>query len=213
MGNKTNSQIVGAVSTAAMLSIAGYIAAQIFADITSLKIAFVAGLSVDGGTFVYPLTFTLRDMIHKSMGKDMARKVIITAGAINVFMALLFSFVIWLPADPTWILQTEFATILGPVWRIVMASILAEIVSELIDTEAYQFWMDKVTKKYQWSRVLFSNALSIPIDSILFCFVAFYGLMPIAVVWSIVVANMLVKGAMTLISIPGIYLVKGERQG
>lgn len=212
MGNKTN-QIAGTVSTVAMLSIAGYIAAQIFADITSLKIAFVAGLSVDGGTFIYPLTFTLRDMIHKSMGKDMARKVIITAGAINVFMALLFSFVIWLPADPTWTLQTEFATILGPVWRIVMASILAEIVSELIDTEAYQFWMDKVTKKYQWSRVLFSNALSIPIDSIVFCFTAFYGLMPIAVVWSIVVANMLVKGAMTLISIPGIYLVKGERQG
>jgi hypothetical protein len=198
------------LSTIAMLSVAGYIAAQILADITSLKIAIVAGLAIDAGTFIYPFTFTLRDMIHKSWGRAMARKVIVTAGVINLFMAALFTFVIWLPADPSWTLQNEFVTILGPVWRIVIASILAEVISELIDTEAYQFFVNKVTRKYQWARVLFSNGLSIPVDSVAFAFVAFYGLMPVGVVWAIALSNVLVKGAMTLISLPGIYMVKDE---
>ena len=196
----------------AMLSVAGYIAAQILADITSTKIAIIGGLAIDGGTFIYPFTFTLRDMVHKAWGKVIARKVILTAAVINLIMAGLFQFVIWLPADPSWGLQAEFATILGPIWRIVLASILAEVISELIDTEAYEFWVNKITKKHLWGRVLFSNSLSIPIDSLVFCFVAFYGLLPLAVVWSIVLANVLVKFAMTLISIPGIYLTPGERE-
>jgi len=195
-----------------MFSVAGYITSQILADITSTKIALINSLSIDGGTFIYPLTFTLRDMVHKAWGKKIARQLIVTAGAINLFMALLFQFIIWLPADPSWGLQEQFATILGPLWRIVFASILAEIVSELIDTEAYQFFIDKISKKFQWARVLFSNALAIPIDSIVFAMVAFAGVLPMSVVGSIIIANIIVKGLMTIISIPGIYLVPGERK-
>jgi len=200
-----------ALTTIAMLSVAGYISAQIFADISSTKIAMVAGLAIDGGTFVYPFTFTLRDMIHKAWGKAMAKKVVLTAGAINLLMALFFSFIIWLPADPTWGFQAEFETILGPLWRIVIASILAEVISELIDTEAYSFFINRISKKFQWGRVLFSNALSIPIDSVVFGLIAFVGDLPIEVVISIIISNILVKGLMTIFSIPGIYLVKTER--
>lgn len=197
---------------APMLSVAGYIAAQILADIGSIKIAYLANMSIDAGTFIYPFTFTLRDMVHKTWGKAMARAVIITAGVINLLMALFFQFIISLPADQSWGLQDQFATILGPVWRIVIASIIAELVSELVDTEAYSFFVKKITQRYQWGRVLFSNSLSIPLDSIAFSFVAFYGILPTEVVWSIVLSNVLVKGLMTIISIPGIYLIPGNRQ-
>jgi queuosine precursor transporter len=198
------------ISTIAMLSIVSYIAAQILSDVSSLKIASFMGLSIDAGTFIYPFTFTIRDLIHKIWGKAMARKIIITAAVINLFMALFFQFVIWLPSDPSWGLQDQFATILGPVWRIVIASILAEVISELVDTEAYQYFIDKISKKFQWARVLFSNFIAIPLDSLIFSFVAFYGQLPIEVVWSIVVANILVKGAFTLLSLPLIYLTKDE---
>jgi queuosine precursor transporter len=198
------------ISTIAMLSIVSYIAAQILSDVSSLKIASFMGLSIDAGTFIYPFTFTIRDLIHKIWGKAMARKIIITAAVINLFMALFFQFVIWLPSDPSWGLQDQFATILGPVWRIVIASILAEVISELVDTEAYQYFIDKISKKFQWARVLFSNFIAIPLDSLIFSFVAFYGQLPIEVVWSIVLANILVKGAFTLLSLPLIYLTKDE---
>lgn len=196
------------LTQAGVLVIAAYIATQILADIGSLKIALVAGFSIDGGTFIYPLTFTLRDMVHKLLGRRAARTVIVVAGVINLLMAAYFAFLSNLTPDPTWPLQNAFASVLTPVWRIVVASIAAELASELLDTEIYHVWVTRVTQRYQWTRVLVSNSFSIPLDSFIFCWGAFGGVLPVAVVWSIFWANVLVKGLTTLVSLPGIYLVK-----
>jgi uncharacterized integral membrane protein (TIGR00697 family) len=197
------------MATQAIIVIAAYVAAQMLADVTSLKIVFFAGLSMDAGTFVYPITFTLRDLVHKTVGAKGARALIITAAIINLVMAGLFWFVSWLPGDSAIGPQTEFATVLSPVWRIVVASIIAEVVAELTDTEIYRLWV-RTTRRYQWLRVLFSNAVSVPLDSLLFCWIAFGGRMPAGVVWSIVLANILLKGATTFLSLPLIYVVRGQ---
>ena len=196
------------IASAAIVVISVYIAAQLLSDIGSLKIAWIAGFSIDAGTFIYPLTFTLRDLVHKQLGKAAARTVIILAAVINLFMAVFFQFAAWLPQDPSWGLGKEFATILGPVWRIVIASIIAEVISEMIDTEVYHFWVSRITRRYQWTRVLTSNTISIPIDSLIFCWGAFGLALPNAVVWSIFSANVIIKGFVTLISLPAIYLVR-----
>jgi hypothetical protein len=190
-----------------ILIVAAYVAAQMLSDVLSLKIALVAGFSIDVGTVIYPFTFTLRDLVHKSLGRAAARTVIVAAAVINLLMAGLFAFAVWLPPDPTWPLQGEFAAVLTPVWRIVVASIVAEIVSEFTDTEIYHLWITRVTRHYQWARVLVSNAISVPLDSLIFCWGAFAGQLPGVTVWSIFWANVLVKGAVTLLSLPGIYLV------
>lgn len=193
--------------TAAILVSVLYVAAQMMSDIASLRIVMIAGYSIDAGTFIYPLTFTLRDMVHKVAGIKAARILIFAAAGINIIMALFFRVVSLLPPDLTIGPQEEFGMVLSPIWRIVAASIIAEVVSELIDTEGYRFWVEKVTKKYQWVRVLFSNLLSIPIDSFLFSFLAFWKLFPTSIVISIFFSNMIIKGITTLVSIPGIYLV------
>lgn len=185
-----------------------YVTAQIFADITSLRILMIAGFSIDGGTLVYPLTFTLRDLIHKTAGKEVARLLIFSAAAINLVMAGLFYLVAQLPADMGVGPQIEFGNVLAPVFRIVLASIIAEVVAELIDTEVYHWWVQKFGKGQQWMRVVSSNAVSVPVDSALFCAIAFVGVLPGSVVWSIFTANIIVKGAVTVVSIPGIYAVK-----
>jgi uncharacterized integral membrane protein (TIGR00697 family) len=181
------------------------------ADIASLQIVFVAGFSIDAGTFIYPLTFTLRDMVHKVAGIKIARILILAAAGVNIFMALFFRFVAFLPPDLAVGPQIEFGALLSPVWRIVLASITAEVIAELIDTETYRIWVEKVTRRHQWARVVVSNSISIPVDSFLFSFLAFWGTMAPAIVISIFVSNMIIKGLTTLISIPGIYLVKERR--
>jgi hypothetical protein len=191
--------------------VAAYVAAQMMADVLSLKIATVAGLSVDAGTFIYPFTFTLRDLVHKLLGRSAARAVILAAGAVNILMAALFRFAAWLPPDPTWPLQREFSALLTPVWRIVVASIVAEIVSEFADTEIYHLWVTRVTHRFQWARVLISNSFSLPLDSLVFAWGAFGGQYASATVWSIFLSNVIVKGAVTLVSLPGIYLVPETR--
>lgn len=203
--NNTNKNTDIALSS--MIIIASYFLAQILADIGSLKITALGPLSFDAGTLIYPFTFTLRDLIHKKLGKKTAQRMILLCAGANLIMAGFFALVASLPADPTWDLQIAFAAVLGPVWRIVVASIIAEIISELIDTEVYQFWVSKITTKHQWARVLVSNAVSVPIDSIIFALIAFSGVLPQETVWLIIWANIGIKGIVTIFSIPLIYLV------
>ena len=204
----SNQKQLSTIPTVGIIVISLYIAAQLLSDIASLKITLIAGFSMDAGTFIYPLTFTIRDLVHKRLGKQVARTVIVIAAGINLCMALFFQFTAWLPQDPSWGLGREFSAVLGPVWRIVIASIVADVISELIDTEIYHLWQNRITEKYQWMRVLSSNTVSIPVDSLIFCWGAFGFSLPHDVVWSIFFANVIVKGAVTIVSLPSIYLVK-----
>lgn len=190
----------------AVIVISAYIAAQMLADITAVRIVLIAGLSIDAGTIVYPITFTLRDLAHKLLGASATRTLIISAAAINVAMAVIFWLVAVLPADPQVGPQAAFGQVLAPVWRIVVASIIAETLSELTDTEIYSWWVRR-TRRYQWGRVLFSNAISVPLDSVIFVTIAFYQTVPDPVLISILISNILVKTAVTLFSLPTIYLV------
>lgn len=206
-----------AFSRAAIIATAAYVGAQMIADIASLKIGVVAGLAVDMGTFVYPATFTLRDVVHKTLGKRNAQTLIVTAAAINLIMAFYLAWAARVPSDPTWGLGDSFSAILGPIWRIVLASIIAEVVSELLDTEMYHWFVTRVTTRYQWARVLTSNAVSVPIDTLIFTVIAFGPLpgladdplsLPWATVWQIFLFNLAVKFGVTLISLPLIYTTK-----
>ncbi len=191
---------------AAVLVTAAYIGAQMLSDIASLKIGVVAGFAVDMGTFIYPLTFTLRDVVHKILGKRNAQALILAAGVINLLMAAYLMWAASVPSDPAWGLGEAFQAILAPVWRIVLASIVAEVFSELTDTEIYHWWVTKVTRRHQWARVLVSNSVSVPIDNALFAVGAFGWSLPWEVVWQIFLFNLVVKYAMTLLSLPLIYL-------
>lgn len=196
MENK--SDVLGTLARRAIILAAVYIAAQMLSDIASLKIGLVAGFAVDMGTFIYPITFTLRDVVHKVLGKKNAQLLILIAAGINLTMAGYLMWAASVPGDPDWGLATEFSAILAPVWRIVIASILAEVVSEMLDTEIYAWFVEKITRRYQWARVLTSNSLSVPVDNLIFAVGAFGWLLPWTVVWQIFFFNLIVKYCVTL---------------
>lgn len=189
-----------------------FVAAQLIANIASLRIVMVGDFSIDAGTLIYPLTFTLRDLVHKVAGIVAARAVIVVSALVNLLMAGIFAIVAVMPADLLVGEQTEWSTVLSPAWRLVAASILAMVIAELIDTEVYRLWVKKFAGKWQMGRVLSSNAISVPIDSLVFSFVAFGGDLPIEVVWAIVISNILVKGITSLLTAPAIYLVRPSEE-
>ena len=121
----------------AIAAVGAYVGAQVIADVTSLKIGDVAGRAVDMGTFIYPITFTLRDVVHKALGKRAARTLVLTAAVVNLFMAFYLQWAARAPTDVSYPLGAEFQAVLAPLWRITIASIVAEVVSELVDTEVY----------------------------------------------------------------------------
>lgn len=206
--SKKKSGLVPMLSLSAMLAISMYIAFQIFADILSTKITLLPllNLAVDGGTIIYPLTFTVRDFVHKTLGKKIARQVVIMAGILNVIMVGLFWLIGKLPADVSWGYQEAYMSILMPVARITLASIIAEVFSELIDTEIFS----RIYKKFGQKdilAVLVSNGVALVVDSFIFGFIAFTGALPMEVVWQIILANVLIKGVMSLLSAPIIKLI------
>ncbi len=198
------------MTTAAILAVSAYIAAQMLSDVASLKIGTVFGLAVDMGTFIYPVTFTLRDLVHRSLGRRGARVLVLSAGAINLLMAAYLQWAASVAGDASWGLAREFSAVLAPVWRIVLASIAAEVVSELADTEMYHWFVTHVTRRHAWARVLVSNSVSVPVDNLIFCLGAFAGSLPWTVVGQIFGMNLAVKYAVTVLSIPMIYMIGEE---
>ncbi len=183
-----------------------YVSFQVIANVLSTKIALLPFLNwpIDGGTIIYPLTFTLRDFVHKTLGKKISRRIVVLAGAVNLLAFLLFWVIGKIPSDPSWAYQEAYQNILMPVGRIVAASIAAQIISELVDTEIFSLVYRRMS---DISAVIFSNGVALVVDSLIFSLIAFAGSLPWLVVGQIVITNILVKLAMSLLSSPAIKLV------
>ena len=211
----TATPLLSPVTRLAVAAVGAYVGAQVIADVTSLKIGTFTGRAVDMGTFIYPITFTLRDVVHKALGKRAARTLVLTAAVVNVFMALYLQWAAKAPSDASYALGSEFSAVLAPLWRITMASIVAEVLSELADTEVYHWFVTRVTTRHQWARVAVSNAVSVPIDNVVFAVGAFGALpglqhhaltLPWDVVWDIFLVNLTIKALVSACSLPLIYL-------
>ena len=191
------------------LLIALYVACEIIANITANKPVSIFGLAAPGGVFIYAITFTLIDLVNERLGKVGARRVVFAAFAANLLFALYGSLIVALPAPPYFTNQEAFAAVLGSTPRIVGASLLAYIVSSLIDVEVFAFWKERL-RGPKWARVVASNAVSTLIDSAIFVAAAFSGIMPLL---PLIGGQYLVKMAVTVASIPLIYATHASAKG
>ena len=201
-----------------------YLFFSLAGNIAATKVTYFGSLVMDAG-FIYSLTFTWRDLIHKQLGQKAAITTIWLAAAINLLAALYFQLVVLLPAQGDWASsggQTAWAFLFGiinssgPGWqsifslqmRIVLGSILTALLAELIDTKVYQLWTIGARRMWpQWTRVFASNAVSIPVDSILFPLIAFTGIVGIDALGQMIWTNIIVKAIISLLVFWTIYLV------
>ncbi len=118
------------------------------------------------GTVFFAAVFTLRDRIHR-YGLNWVYGAIALALLVNLVAA--------------WYLETPS--------RFIIASFLSILASELTDTAVFHR-----LRAHSWARrVLTSNAISVPLDSILFTLIAFLGVMSTQEMIEIVWADVLVK--------------------
>ncbi|MDP2728446.1 MAG: queuosine precursor transporter [Dehalococcoidia bacterium] len=169
-----------------------------------IGIVAVLGMVVPAAVFIYALTFTLLDLINEVLGKDGARRVIYAAIAANLLLAAYVQLAVALPPADFYQGQDAFAGVLGATPRIVLASLTAYLISSLIDAEVFAWWKQRVGR-FRWTRVLVSNAVSTLVDSALFVSLAFWGILPVL---PLIQGQYAVKMAVTIVSIPLIYLVK-----
>jgi uncharacterized PurR-regulated membrane protein YhhQ (DUF165 family) len=121
---------------------------------------------VSVGTLVFGITFTQRDRVHR-FGRKPVYLMILIAAVGMVFESLF----------------------LGVEWRIIIASFIAIVLSETADTEVYH----KLLRRSWLQRVIGSNLVSIPLDSILFNLIAFAGVFAPAMLTAIIFGEIVAK--------------------
>ncbi len=187
-----------------------YLFFSLAGNIAATKVTYFGGLVMDAG-FIYSLTFTWRDLIHKQLGQKAAITTIWLSAAVNLLAALYFQLVVLLPAQTDWANaggQVAWEFLFSLQMRIVLASILTALVAELIDTKVYQIWTRSGREKWpQWTRVFASNSISIPVDSLMFPIIAFAGVLGVESLQQMVWTNIIVKALVTALVFWTIYLV------
>jgi uncharacterized integral membrane protein (TIGR00697 family) len=187
-----------------------YLFFSLAGNIAATKVTYFGGLVMDAG-FIYSLTFTWRDLIHKQLGQKAAITTIWLSAAVNLLAALYFQLVVMLPAQTDWASaggQIAWEFLFSLQMRIVLASILTALIAELIDTKVYQLWTRDGREKWpQWTRVFVSNSVSIPVDSLMFPIIAFAGVLGMEGLQQMVWTNIIVKAIVTALVFWTIYLV------
>jgi uncharacterized integral membrane protein (TIGR00697 family) len=187
-----------------------YLFFSLAGNIAATKVTYFGGLVMDAG-FIYSLTFTWRDLIHKQLGQKAAVTTIWLSAAVNLLAALYFQLVVLLPAQTDWANsggQIAWEFLFSLQMRIVLASILTALIAELIDTKVYQLWTRGGREKWpQWTRVFASNSVSIPVDSLIFPIIAFAGVVGAEGLQQMVWTNIIVKAIVTILVFWTIYLV------
>jgi len=187
-----------------------YLFFSLAGNIAATKVTYFGGLVMDAG-FIYSLTFTWRDLIHKQLGQKVAITTICLSAAVNLLAALYFQLVVLLPAQTDWANsggQIAWEFLFSLQMRIVLASILTALIAELIDTKVYHLWTRGGREKWpQWTRVFASNSVSIPVDSLLFPIIAFAGVLGAEGLQQMVLTNIIVKALVTALVFWTIYLV------
>ncbi len=153
-----------------------FVAGLISANLLGSKVTTILGITMSVGIFAYPLTFLMTDAIGEVYGKKKAMQVVYAALIAQVFVLLLTWISVVLPAADRYAFNAEYTTIFGGSIRMIIASLIAFIVAQLHDVWAFEFWRKKTGGKYLWLRNNASTFVSQAIDTLLFMFIAFYGI-------------------------------------
>lgn len=95
--------------------------------------------------------------------------------ASQLLIAMLIQVSIITPAATFWSLQTEYQTVLSVSGRVIVASLVAFSISQVLDIVVYQKLKDWSQGRWLWLRSNSSTYLGQAIDSIVFVTIVFYG--------------------------------------
>lgn len=139
-----------------------------FGDI-SLPLVF------DGGVFLFPLAYVLGDVIAEVYGLKATRRAIFTAFGLALVASLTILTVQISPAADGWENQEAFAAVLGFVPRIVAASLVAFLAGQLVNAWVLDRLRRRTSGRFLRTRLIGSTIAGQLIDTILFCTIAFAG--------------------------------------
>lgn len=150
--------------------------------------------------FTYPIV----DCICELWGKKIARQTLWIGLSCQLLVAIIIQLSIMVSPSPYWHRQNEYQTILSVSGSVVLASILAFSLSQILDIFVYQKIKEWSKGKWLWLRSNISTYLGQIIDSSIFVMIVFYSSpQKLDILMGSVIVKIILSFAMT----PLVYLI------
>jgi len=147
----------------------------ILSNIGASKGVAIGPVITDGGFFLFPLAYILGDVISEVYGFKVARKAIITSFALSVFASLCYWVIIALPGFDDEYGSSKQAALegaLGTVPQIVLASLLAFLAGQNINSWILVKMKARTGERSLWARIMGSSVAGEFVDTLIFCSIA-----------------------------------------
>ncbi len=184
-----------------------FVAVLMISNTTAGKLIEVGPLAVSAALIIFPLSYILGDVLTEVYGYRAARKVVWSGFAALALMSLAYWIIQILPGAAFWENQGAYDVILGAVPRITLASMIAYFCGEFVNSyvlSRMKVWMNG---KQLWMRTIASTIAGEGIDTVLFMFVAFAGLLPLSAILILIVSEYVIKVAYEVAATPLTYKV------
>ena len=188
--------------------LASYITANlILIGIFGGKLILLFGKTSNVSNVFYASAFLAMNILLEHYRKNESIKVIWIGSSMLVLCSLLSAFAIRTEFSSSESSLSDALTIifkLNP--RLVLASLIAYVVSQHLNVYIFYKLRDYYGHKKLWLRSLTSTVISQVVDSILFFGIAFYALLTLDLMFESAIASLLLKFIVAFMSIPFLYL-------
>jgi queuosine precursor transporter len=186
-----------------------FVAVLLISNIAASKLVGLFGFPFDGGTLLFPLSYIFGDILTEVYGYGRARRIIWLGFFANFLAVITFAVVTALPPASVWPHQEAFATILGVVPRIVMASFIAYLAGEFSNSFVLAKMKIATQGRFLWMRTIGSTLVGEGVDTLIFVVVAFAGTIPARDLWLMIIFNYVFKCGTEVVFTPVTYAVVG----
>ena len=185
--------------------------ATLLANIEVLLLVRAFGVEMTLGNVMFASTFLITDILSENHSrKDANRAVVISTFCSIVFIAISQMWLLYTPAENDWA-SGAFHTIFSSTPRIVCASLLVYLISQLTDVWLYHKWWDWCRKRFRdekkglWIRNNGSTMISQLLNTLLYTFFAFYGTYDMKTLMSIFISSYMIYFITSLLDTPFVY--------
>jgi uncharacterized integral membrane protein (TIGR00697 family) len=158
------------------LVLAGFfITNAIVAELIGGKLVTFFGLFTQSiGIILWPTIFLLTDLINEYFGKDGVRKLTYITIALISFTFIILSIALNIEATSfSPVSDNAFRTVFGQSQWIIVGSIIAFLVSQLVDVYVFWFFKTITGNKHIWLRATGSTLVSQLVDTFVVQYIAF----------------------------------------
>jgi queuosine precursor transporter len=156
-----------------------YISAILVVNLAGAKTVTVYDFTFSTALFVFPVIGVIQDAVTEVFGRQKSRQFLYFALICSFLTAMFLGFSAMLPPSQRYVQDNAaYTMIFGQSIRILLGSLTAFFVSDMIDIWIFEK-LRKFTKgKYLLLRTNVSNVISQTTDTFLFTFLAFYAVSP-----------------------------------